>query len=53
MRNFKKVLVRHLLDTTNKKEYPTIVNKEFNGDFKLYLYTLTTPELGDMILNRR
>ena len=53
MKNFKKVLVRHLVDTTNKVDYPTIVNKEFNGDFKMYLYTLTTPQLGDLLLTRR
>ena len=51
--NFKKVLVKHILETTKKNDIPTIVNKEFRGDFKMYLYTLTTPELGDIILHRR
>ena len=53
MYNFKKILVRHILDTTTSKDIPTIVKKEFKGDFKMYLYTLSTPELGDMILTRR
>ena len=53
MRNFKKVLVRHILDRTAAEDVPTIVYKEFKGDFKMYLYTLTTPELGDIILNSR
>ena len=53
MKNFKKVLVRHLVDTTKKVDYPTIVNNEFNGDFKMYLYTLTTPQLVDFLLARR
>ena len=53
MRNFKKVLVKHILDRTQAKDVPTIVYKEFKGDFKMYLYTLTTPELGDIILNSR
>ena len=53
MYNFKKVLVKHILETTKKNDIPTIVNKEFRGDFKMYLYTFTTPELGDIILHRR
>ncbi len=53
MYNFKKVLVKHILETTAKNNIPTIVDKKFKGDFKLYLYTLTTPELGDIILTRR
>jgi hypothetical protein len=53
MKNFKKVLVRHLVDTTNKKDIPKIVNKEFNGDYKMYLYTLKTSQLGDLLLARR
>ena len=53
MYNFKKILVRHILDTTTSKDIPTIVKKEFKGDFKMYLYTLTTQEIEEMIINRR
>ena len=53
MKNYKKVLVRHLVDTTKKDDIPTIVNKEFNGDYKMNLYTLKTYQLGDLILARR
>ena len=53
MTNLKKVFVTHILDRTPKKEIPKIVSQEFNRDYKMYLYTLTTPELGDLILDRR
>tara|TARA_R100000458_G_C8266543_1_gene241547 strand:+ start:869 stop:1030 length:162 start_codon:yes stop_codon:yes gene_type:complete len=53
MSNLKKVFVKHILDRTNEKDIPKIVLTEFNGDYKMYLYTLTTPELGDLILMNR
>tara|TARA_Y100000593_G_C4308426_1_gene337028 strand:- start:1566 stop:1724 length:159 start_codon:yes stop_codon:yes gene_type:complete len=52
MRNLKKVLVRHIIDTTPSKEIPNIVQSEYNGDYKMYLYTLKTSQLGDMIMAR-
>ena len=50
--NKRTVLIKHLLDTTPNKEIPIIVNTEFKGDYKLYLYTLSTDTIGQMILNR-
>ena len=50
--NKRTTLIRHLLQTTLIKDVPSIVKKEFDGDFKMYLYTLSTQELGDIILNR-
>ena len=52
MADFRQVLIKHILSTTNKKDIPNLVHEKFNGDFKLYLYTLTTPDLGEIILNR-
>jgi len=53
MRNFKKVLVNHIIDRTEKNEIPSIVQTQFKGNYKMYLYTLTTPQLGDIILYKR
>jgi hypothetical protein len=50
--NKRSVFIRHILDTTLTKDVPQIVKREFDGDFKLYLYTLSTSELGDIILSR-
>jgi hypothetical protein len=52
MRNFKKVLVKHLIDTTKKEDIPAIVSSEYKGDYKMYLYTLKTEQLGNLLLNR-
>ena len=50
--NKRTVFIRHILETTMTKDIPQIVKSDFDGDFKLYLYTLLTPELGDIILAR-
>ena len=50
--NKRTVLIKHILDTTPTKEIPTIVNTEFKGDYKLYLYTLSTDQVSQIVLNR-
>lgn len=52
MRNLKKTLILHIMDRTPKNEIPVVVDEVFNGDYKMYLYTLKTSELGDLVLNR-
>tara|TARA_R100001594_G_C3989466_1_gene252067 strand:- start:61 stop:249 length:189 start_codon:yes stop_codon:yes gene_type:complete len=52
MRNLKKTLILHIMDRTPKNEIPAVVDEVFNGDYKMYLYTLKTSELGDLVLNR-
>tara|TARA_R100001594_G_scaffold74791_1_gene109502 strand:- start:782 stop:973 length:192 start_codon:yes stop_codon:yes gene_type:complete len=52
MRNLKKALVQHILERTPQNEIPAVVDKSFNGDYKMYLYTLKTSELGELIMIR-
>lgn len=52
MRNLKKTLILHIMDRTPKNEIPAVVDEVFNGDYKMYLYTLKTSELGDLVLSR-
>ena len=51
MRNLKKTLILHIMDRTPKNEIPAVVGEVFDGDYKMYLYTLKTSELGDLVLN--
>ena len=53
MRNLKKALVQHILERTPQNEIPAVVDKSFNGDYKMYLYTLKTSELGELIMVRQ
>jgi len=53
MRNFKKVLVNHIIERTEQSQIPSIVQSEYKGNYKMYLYTLKTSQLGDIILHKR
>ncbi len=52
MGNLKKLLVNHILDRDkdNVLPLPKIVDDEFNGDYKMFLYTLTTEQLGKLMM---
>ena len=47
--NLKKVLVNRLLTLTKNQELPEIVTEDFNSDYKMFLYTLSTNQLMDAV----
>lgn len=51
MENLKSILVADLLELTKDYDLPEIVEEEFNGDYKMFLYTLTTDQLVDSLEN--
>lgn len=49
MSNLKKTLVNRLLKLTINQELPQIVKEDFNSDYKMFLYTLSTEQLMNAV----
>lgn len=49
MSNLKKTLVNRLLKLTINQELPQIVKEDFNSDYKMFLYTLSTEQLMNSV----